>query len=125
MGFAQANDQTLGIFRAVEPSRAYKVTVAWNRWDRHYYHDAIKHISIPLLLIAGGHEHLNGIDSRALAEDASRVPLAGPALILDGFSHFLLWEQRTDGNGADVEGRALVLQALDGFHTKWQGAMDD
>ena len=102
------------------------------RWNGAYYHQAIQSIHLPLLIMGGADDAT--FDAVTLGADAASVPLAGPAVILDGFTQYILWEEREAGEGdghvmrgggTKVSGQTLVLDALARFHRKWHGAMDD
>lgn len=90
-------------------------TAAWGEWRKEYYHQEIRKITAPVLLIAGEHEHLIGFDADAIAEDAKRLQHAEPPLILEGFSHFLFFEEHNGKKGHD-----LAMAAIDEFHAKHQ-----
>ena len=94
----------------------------WSQWNYERYHEAIRHVSVPVLLIAGDLEANIGMDREVLYEDARRIR-AGPesergrsveveveVVILEGFSHFFWWEE-TDG----VKGADQLLSAMDKF----------
>jgi pimeloyl-ACP methyl ester carboxylesterase len=49
---------------------------AWGEWRKEFYHEEIKKISAPVLLIAGEHEHLIGFDADSMGEDVKRLQKA-------------------------------------------------
>ena len=90
-----------------------RTPATWGRWNKAHYHEQIKRITAPVLLLAGEHEHLIGFDKATLEEDARRIPRAEAPQIFAGFSHFL-WLEEVGG----VSGLQLGTSAMDSFHAK-------
>ena len=88
-------------------------TVAWGEWRKEFYHEEIKKISAPVLLIAGEHEHLIGFDADSMGEDVKRLQNAEPPVIFEGLSHFLFFEEHNGNKGHD-----MAMAAIDQFHSK-------
>ena len=107
------NDANMRYFRQLSTGTMTRTPVTWGRWNKTYYHEEIQRITAPVLLLAGGHEHLIGFDKATLEEDARRIPRAEPPQIFEGFSHFL-WLEEVEG----VSGLELGVRAMDAFHAK-------
>ena len=90
---------------------AVKTPATWGRWDKKRYHELIKQIKAPVLLMAGGDEDLMGIDAASLGEDVKRIPNARDFKIFPGFSHWIFFEH-ADGES----GLSLVVSAILDFH---------
>ena len=54
-----------------------KTPQTWGRWRKRHYHEAIRAVTAPVLLLAGEHEALIGFNDASLRADVAR--LGGPA----------------------------------------------
>jgi len=107
----QENDLTKSFWLTNNFGTLTRMPKAWARWRKDYYHEAIRNIKIPVLLLAGEHDEIGGYNEEGLAEDVAR--LAGEAYftIFPHFSHFLLLEERDGSRGSD-----LAANAFEEFH---------
>ena len=108
-----ATEPNMRFFRMLQTATMTRTPVTWGRWDKVHYHEAIRQITAPVLLVAGEHEHLIGFNKASLAEDARRLRHAEPPQIFPGFSHFIFFEKWQGQSGL-----ALVMSAIDAFHGK-------
>jgi pimeloyl-ACP methyl ester carboxylesterase len=90
-----------------------KTPATWGAWRKEFYHEEIRKIKAPVLLIAGEHEHLIGFDMASMSEDVKRLQNAEPPVILEGMSHFLFFEEHNGKKGLD-----LAMSAIGNFHAK-------
>mmetsp|Transcript_22599 Transcript_22599/g.40435 ORF Transcript_22599/g.40435 Transcript_22599/m.40435 type:complete len:354 (-) Transcript_22599:148-1209(-) len=106
-------DANMFFWRTLSPSTMVRTPQTWGRWRKNYYHEAIRQIKVPVLLLAGEHDALIGVDEASMREDVERV--AGPAefVIFPGFSHFIFFEEYGGERGAD-----LISSTTNDFHAK-------
>ena len=98
------------------------VEQVWSQWNYERYHEAIRNVNVPVLLIAGDLEANIGMEREVLYEDARRIKAGAESdsgrsmeievdvVVLEGFSHFFWWEEIDGVKGADQ-----LLSAMDTF----------
>ena len=101
------------------------VEQVWTQWNYERYHESIRHVNVPVLIVAGDREASIGMTREVLQEDArriraglesnadptsSQVAVKVEVRIFEGFSHMFWWEQVSGVRGAD-----LLLGAMDEF----------
>ena len=104
---------SMRFWRSLSTSTMTKTPNTWGRWRKEHYHEEIRKITAPCLLIAGADEHVIGIDAASMGEDVKRLQNAEPPLILQGLSHFLWFEEHDGKRGHDQ-----ATAAIDKFHQK-------
>jgi pimeloyl-ACP methyl ester carboxylesterase len=107
-------DATMHFFRSLRTGTMTKTPTTWGEWRKEHYHEEIRKIAAPCLLIAGEHESEIGFDRATMDEDVKRLQRAEPPVILEGMSHFFWFEEFNGQKGHD-----LALGAINAFHAKY------
>ena len=110
---AHDTEETKAYFRYLSVATMTKTPLTWDLWNKEYYHNRIKNIKVPVLLLAGEHEHLIGFDDNSMSEDVKRIGKLAEYQIFKGFSHFMWWERFNGKSGLE-----LSMSAMDTFYAK-------
>ena len=70
---AHDTEETKNYWRYLSVATMTKTPLTWGLWNKEYYHNRIKNIKVPVLLLAGEHEHLIGFDDNSMSEDVKRI----------------------------------------------------
>jgi pimeloyl-ACP methyl ester carboxylesterase len=80
----QVTDEVMIYHRLLRTEALTRTFPVWTRWDFKYYHDRIRTIEAPVLLMAGGLETTLGFGRAELEEDLRRLRNAEPEPVCRG-----------------------------------------
>ena len=69
----QTTDEVMAFHRFQRMEAMTRPFAIWGQWDYRHYHEAIRRIQCPVLLIAGSKELVHGMGIAELQEDARRI----------------------------------------------------